>query len=334
MAVIVGVDVGYGALKVAFGAADAVPKVLRSPARAAPVGEVAEHIAPEHGSGLGNPLTVVMEGERWAVGFTADQLDDGQRPPLHEDYASTQPYRALYLAALHLADAHRIDTLVSGLPVTAAVDAGRRDRLRQQLRGRFTPNGAPIQVHDVRVLAQPVGSYVAMLAEANEEASTLLCESTVLVLDVGHYSVDWSLIARGHLHQAVSGTSLQATSLLIEDAARRIAEEQGGSPPTTAIESALQRGLTHIYYRGTRVDLMAYLHPAADRRAATALDQMRQALRHGNLHPDVVLLTGGGADYYRSAVCAVYDGLPCLIPDEPALANARGYFHYGAHQHR
>jgi plasmid segregation protein ParM len=49
----------------------------------------------------------------------------------------------------------------------------------------------------------------------------------VLVIDPGFFSVDWVLIAHRDLHRQSCGTRLNASSVVLEEAARRMAKDHG-----------------------------------------------------------------------------------------------------------
>ena len=326
---LVGLDIGYSNLKLAWGRGGEAPQLRVLPALAAPRGQVAEALGVS-GSGSGSAadgIAVTLDGAPWVAGIRPTRVCGWQRS-LHADYPASASYQALWLAALSLLRCARIDRLVTGLPVAQALDPARREALRERLRGRHqTPRGV-VEVADVRVLAQPIGTFVDVLMHADSAIVDLISEGTVLVLDVGFFSVDWALLVGGDLRRTTTGTSLEAMSVLIEQAAGRIARERGGQPPVAALERALAESRSTMLVRGSRLAVALYLERAAAERVPVALETLRQDLRREHTEVDLILPTGGGARWFEDALGRLFPGVPRHRPTDPVTANARGYFHY------
>jgi plasmid segregation protein ParM len=335
---LVGLDIGYSNLKLAWGQRGEVPRLRVLPAMAAPRAQVAEALGiagPDSPSGTGSVagsdaaqgIEVTLDGESWIAGVRPTRVCGWQRA-LHADYPASQSYQALLLGALSLLRWPRIDRLVTGLPVAQALDPARREALRARLRGRHhTPFGV-VEVADVRVLAQPIGTFVDVLMHADGTVVDRISEGTVLVLDVGFFSVDWALLVSGDLRRTSTGTSLEAMSVLIEQAAGRIGREHGGQSPVAAIERALAEQRSTILVRGSRVAVAPALEQAAAERVPVALEALRQDLRREHTEVDLILLTGGGARWFEPALGRLFPGVPRHRPTDPVTANASGYFHY------
>jgi plasmid segregation protein ParM len=326
---IVGLDVGYSNLKLAVGVPGDAPRVLVRPAGAAPLARLGERLAA--GAGSEAAVRVEVAGTPWAAAIEPVRFEGWQRA-LHEDYTASPAFRALVEAALELAGEARIARLVTGLPVAQAQEPRRREALRRVLLGEHhTPNGRVV-VADVHIVPQPVGAFVDLLCSgADAELLARLEEGTVLVLDAGYYSVDWALIVAGELRRGASGTSLEAMSVLIERAAARLAERHGGRAQPLALEAALRRGRTHLAVFGQRIALAPLLEATAGEVAAVALEALRQALRREVSNVDLVLLAGGGAALYAPGARSAFPYAEVRLAPEPVAANARGFFHYGAH---
>jgi len=187
----------------------------------------------------------------------------------------------------------------------------------------------PVEVADVRVVAQPVGAFVDVLVHAGEAVVDVIGDGTVLVLDVGFFSVDWAVLVNGDLRRTAVGTSLEAMSVVIDAAAALIGADPGGKPPAAVVERALAEGRAAILYRGQRVRLAPYLARAAERIGRIALEALRQDLRREQTEVDLIVLTGGGGALFGPLVQDLFDPVPIHVPADPVVANARGYFHYG-----
>jgi len=323
---VIGLDVGYSNLKIAIGEAVGSPRMIVRPAGAAPVDRLGEQIGTAR---VQDAIIVEVDGRRWAAAVEPARFEGWQRS-LHEDYAASPAYQALVKAALVLADRPVVDQLVTGLPVAQARDPRRREALRRSLVGRHLTERGMIEVDEVRIVPQPLGAFVDLLwSDLDSDTLARIEEGTVLVLDAGYYSFDWAVIVAGELRRGASGTSLEAMSVLLERAAGRIAEQQGGRPQPLALEAALRQGREHVLVLGQRVALSPALEGAAREVGGVALEALRQALRREATNVDLVVVTGGGGALYGGQAAALFPGAEVRLARDPVGANARGFFHYG-----
>jgi plasmid segregation protein ParM len=323
---VIGLDVGYSNLKIAIGEAVGSPRMIVRPAGAAPVDRLGEQIGTAR---VQDAIVVEVDGRRWAAAVEPARFEGWQRS-LHEDYAASPAYQALVKAALVLADRPVVDQLVTGLPVAQARDPRRREALRRSLVGRHLTERGMIEVDEVRIVPQPVGAFVDLLwSDLDSDTLARIEEGTVLVLDAGYYSFDWAVIVAGELRRGASGTSLEAMSVLLERAAGRIAEQQGGRPQPLALEAALRQRREHVLVLGQRVALSPALEGAAREVGGVALEALRQALRREATNVDLVVVTGGGGTLYGGQAAALFPGAEVRLAHDPVGANARGFFHYG-----
>jgi len=324
---VVGLDIGYSNLKLAYGRAGTRPQVRVLPAMAAPRARVATRL--EGTARVGSAgIAVQVNGEEWVAGVRPTRVSGWQRA-LHADYAMSDSYQALLLAALSLLEVDRVDRLVTGLPVSQATDAGRRDALRARINGRHATSRGIVEVSDVRVIAQPVGTFIDVLMHAGDDIVDVIGDGTVLAIDVGFFSVDWAVLVNGDLRRTSTGTSLEAMSVLIEAAAELIRTDGGGKAPTAVIERSLAEGRDSLLYRGERVALAPFLEQAARQTGQVALEALRQDLRREHTEVDLILLTGGGSALFAPLVHELFSPVPLHVPTDAVGANARGYFYYG-----
>jgi plasmid segregation protein ParM len=328
MTVVVGLDVGYSNLKIAAGEPGGRPRMLMRPSGAAPAERLGQQVGV--GAGAQAPVLVDVAGQTWAAGVAPSRLEGWQRP-LHADYSASPTYEALAKAALVLVGAPRIDRLVTGLPVSQIHDLDRKDRIRQALLGTHQTRAGSVEVGEVQILPQPIGTFVdaVMAGDIELDLQERMVLSTVLVLDVGFYSVDWTLVAQKEVRRGASGTSLEAMSVLIDAAAERIATEYGGRPQPLAIEAALREGRNEILVFGKRVALQRFVDQAASDTCPGALDAMLQSLRRETADVDFVVLTGGGGKLYAATAASMFPEAQIQTIADPVGANARGFFRYG-----
>ncbi len=322
---VLGIDIGYSNLKLAYGQQGTEPKVMLRPAGAAPADRMGEKIG---GDGEEDFLRVLVNEVPFVAGISPDRAELWSRE-LHENYPSTDSYRALFHAGLLLSELDHIDLVVTGLPVNQYLNAELRERLSGQMQGehQITPR-RKIVVNKVKVIPQPVGGfvdYVWGLPDASE-----IEDSRVLVVDPGFFSVDWVLISNGELRRQSCGTSLEASSVILDEAARLIAEDFGGNVGRERLEHALRNGLAHVRLFGERVEVAPFLKKAADKVGPIVTARLRESLRKENASADMVLLVGGGAGFFEKAVKEAFPQLKVSTPNSPVYANARGFWRMGA----
>ena len=321
---VLGIDIGYSNLKLAYGPQGAEPKVLLRPAGAAPADRLGEKIG---GNGEEDFLRVLVNGEPFVAGLSPDRAELWSRE-LHEDYPSTNSYRALFHAGLLLSELDQIDLVVTGLPVNQYLNPELRERLAAQMQGehQITPR-RKITVSKVKVVPQPVGGFVDHVWSLQD--ATEIEDSRVLVVDPGFFSVDWVLISNGELRRQSCGTSLEASSVILDEAVRLIAEDFGGNVGRERLEHTLRNGHDQVRLFGERVDVAPYLKKSADKVGPIVSTRLRESLRKENASADMVLLVGGGAGFFELAVKEAFPLLKVSTPDTPVFANARGFWRMG-----
>jgi len=322
---VLGIDIGYSNLKLAFGKRGTEPKVLLKPAGAAPVDRLGEKIADK---GKDDFLRVVVNGSPFAAGLSPDRAELWSRE-LHEDYPSTESYRALFHAGLLLAELEQIDLLVTGLPVSQYLNQELRTRLQTQMTGehQVTPRRR-ITVQAVKVVPQPVGGFVDHVWNLKDAAE--FEDSRVLVVDPGFFSVDWVLISNGELRRQSCGTSLEASSVILDEAAKQLANDFGGNVGRERLENAVRLNQTEVRLYGEKIDIAPYLNAASAKVGPIVATRLRESLRKENAGADIVLLVGGGAGFFKESVIEAFPNLKVTTPESPVYANARGFWRMGS----
>lgn len=324
---VIGFDCGYSNVKVAYGFADAEePTVIIRPANAAPLHKL--NGQPELKA---QERAVTVKGEPWFA-FTAPSRS-GMARAIHSDYPSTDLYRALFLATIDeccaAAGTTVIDRLVTGLPVNQARDESQVEALRKRLEGRHEVNpGRFIDVLEVAVFPQPAGTLFDV--HSTFEKPQLLERGSVLVLDVGFYSVDWVLFHGSDLIRDSSDSSMAAMSVFIKAINDAIIETVGGKGPgSDKIEMALQGGEREVIYNGDLLDLTPYMERASATVCREALADLQAGQRFQDSAVDFVILAGGGGQFYGPAISEILPDSKRLTPVDPVVSNAIGFWCQG-----
>ena len=122
----------------------------------------------------------------------------------------------------------------------------------------------------------------------------------------------------------------KAMSMLLEEMQRLIKLDYGTAPHINELESYIRKNKLIILLYGQQLDLSKYLAEAAKTISVHALTPMRTTMREDGLAVDVVLLTGGGAEYYIDAAKEIFPRSLVEVSNQSALANARGFYYLGA----
>ena len=129
---VVGIDIGYSNLKLAYGNTDKGMLTTLRPAGAAPADRFGGRF---DGKAQDDFLHVTVDGKPFIAGVSSDRAEMWERS-LHADYSKTESYKALFHAGLLLSEMSEIDVLVTGLPVSQYQDEARRKLLEQQFIGK------------------------------------------------------------------------------------------------------------------------------------------------------------------------------------------------------
>ncbi len=323
---IVGMDIGYSNLKVGYGDSDGEPTLVNRPAGAAPSENIGQQII-----NMGNeePLRVLVDGREFCAAISHDRIENWARE-LHKDYSSTDSYRALFNAGLLLTGMTEIDRLVTGLPTSQYFDENLRKHLIKTMKGehQVTPR-KKIVVREVKIVPQPLGGFADYLHGLGDDTSQIE-DASVLVVDPGFFSVDWVLLVNGEFKRASSGTSLEASSVILDEAGSLIATDHGGNPGRGKMENAVRSGRNSVSVFGTRVDITPYLTAASATVGHIVCAQLQESLRKEGADIDAIVMVGGGAPFYEAAIKSTFAKTPVSIAADSVFANVRGFWRGGA----
>jgi plasmid segregation protein ParM len=268
---------------------------------------------------------VLVDGQEFVAGVSSDRAEMWTRS-LHADYTARPSYAALFHAGLLLSEMERIDVLVTGLPVSQYLDEARRNALAEQMRGTHpvTPKRA-VSVEKVKVIPQPIGGLLDYIAQEDADIE----DARILVVDPGFFSVDWVVIAHKDIHRQSSGTSLNASSVILDEASRLIAKDHGAAVNTETLENAVRAGKPTVLVLGQRAEIAPYIEQAAKTVGPVVVESIQKSLRTENRMLDLVILVGGGAQVVRDALQDAVPRLTVATPRNPVFSNARGFWLMG-----
>ena len=321
----VGLDIGYSSVKVAYGTGG-MPETLRLPVGAGPAETCATTLdgKPDFGAGR----IVLVNSKEWVAAVEPERLRDYVQI-MDPGYPWTDEYRALYYASLDMIDAPVIDHLVTGLPVAQFRDGVSRERLTTQLQGRhYIRPDRCIKVKNVKVVPQPVGAYGSYSLDSARGVvrPKLDMGMSVLIVDSGHYSLDWVLYRLGWQLDS-SGSTTTAGDVVIERAAARLGRDLGRPVSKNSMRNAVMRAPAPLKVGGTEVDFWPAINDEAEGIVRKNLNALRGSVRGAAEDGlSLVLVAGGGASLFRDALGRAFDGTPVVAVPDAVHANARGFY--------
>ena len=194
--------------------------------------------------------------------------------------------------------------------------------------GEDVKENLEITVERVTVGAQPAGAMLA--AAADPQLAPIIEQGFVMVVDPGFFSMDWLTLQDGQIVRSLSGTNMRAVSLVLERAAELIGRNAGGRVPRETLEHAVRSSAPTIFVAGQAFDFWPTLEAAAQEVGADSVREIVNQLRVEDRPLDLVLVTGGGADIYKSVLDAMLPGVRVQVMPNPVLANARGFWLCGS----
>lgn len=333
--VVVGLDVGYGNIKLAAGGVGEAPWEQVMPAGAAPVALMPKRIdrTPDLKGGELVLLPVAEdEVEEWVAGVDQMHVQNNTRQT-HERYTSTREYHALFLGALAKLGREKVKLLVTGLPVSQYFgERGEelRKGLAQLMRGKHVINGAStVEVEKVVVMPQAVGSFFAVASRPEHRILTADETMATLIVDIGFYSCDWAVMSGKSVREKSSASSQFAMSFVMEEAAKVLGERHGRTVDRDKIELAWRRNQSSLVIGGEEVDYRSVMREVGSEIAERVAGQILTSTRNERSGIDVVVLTGGGAPLFLPAIAKSFPKAKVIEQDDPVLGNARGYQVYG-----
>ncbi|MEW6542498.1 MAG: ParM/StbA family protein [Nitrospirota bacterium] len=255
-----------------------------------------------------------VEGQLFFVGDRAVRSSSMEFQARSRSWIESLPYRVLVSHALRPYDQPEPLHVVTGLPVGYLDDRKSLTKLIRQIhRG----------VKHISVLPQPLGSYMDLLLdEAGATRNPALADQTVGILDIGYYTTDCLIVDRLQPRtERMTGIEV-GVSLVCQRLERDLREKFRCSWRLHQLDAALRS--RSIKVRGTTHDIADLVSHRVKELTLTLQRYIEQLWQDATV--DQLLLTGGGAQLVEAGLGKEY---PVLAVQDPAIANARGYFKYG-----
>ncbi|MFA6309977.1 MAG: PRTRC system protein D [Sterolibacterium sp.] len=323
------VDVGYGHVKYSLGLG-ANGEVLcdRFPS-----------LSPPYTSHMYINASFMQQRNTFVVGIEDRQYEVGKEvmaaiDPNFEgtvmdlNFAISDAYRArLYGALNYIAQDipdNFIDILILGLPLNTFTKY--KNTLADQFTGPHTINssGKKIEVRRCEIYPQPFGSYMKHISSAKAGTSY----PVALVVDVGYNTFDW-LVCHGKSTRQY-GAAMRGMSSVINAMAKEVIK----TIDSTATESSIMRRIDAalmtgskftMYGKPVKLDAAQKMGESVIRDAA---DKLKSALQDA-ADIDLIILTGGGAPFYRQAISQKFPNHNLILLDDSAMGNVRGFHMVG-----
>jgi plasmid segregation protein ParM len=330
--VLVGLDIGFGNTKVAHQIGDPGPVNLhRFASGACPLDVLPVEL--DGSRNLYGGRRVLVNGEDWVAGVDSHYMS-GYTRPLNDDYTHTTDWLALAHAAFVHIGQRRISCLVAGLPVSDFYTAGRRESVIERLQAvhRVGPE-ATVEVQQVVVVPQPLGAYGAWIAQhETARGRPVDRDAMVLVIDPGHYSVDWVLMQGKSIRRQSSHSSMLAGSELLRRVSVLLKERCRHPVSIDRLEARVRHGdLRMALSSREEVDLAEYLQEAAVQVVDAVLRDVRTSLKSVTDRLYGIVIAGGGAAIYEKAVAAAFPGTEVFQLPDAIMANAVGFLQFARH---
>ncbi len=302
-----------------------------------------------------NTIDVEVNGAQYEVGMDVLQAQTGNDVgrEIGESWSKSDMYRAVMLGALHYMDTSVIDTLVLGLPVSQYLSEERCNQLAKEYTGSFKlPAGRSIQIKNVVIRPQPFGGYIDMgnhldlinksISELKKQhsnlainevkdATALVEDHCVLVVDPGEHTLDWLLVDRGQINTKASGAASDSgRHRIVRDVQRALENDlarQINPANIPRINEALRTGQP-LRLGGQQIDLKQYDTVVAQS-VADPISRLIEGLRGLEDRIDLILVVGGHPGIYERALKERFTHTPVVVPTDSLYANLRGFQRMG-----
>jgi|GEM_PF-5660909 len=332
-----GIDVGYGMLKIAI--LDANNKI-KAKSWTSVVGSPNKIDFKPNVEALGK-FKVSFNDKSFYVSTLAAQSKTKYNL-LYKDWIRKDVFKALFLTGLGNGVASFFEDnnkkeydlkldLVTGLPVSYFKD---REILKDLYSGiqEFTlgddlyGNKKTFRLDiNLTVVPQPYGTfYNVAFDQAGELRDDSLATDAVAIIDIGNYTTDLTVLREGDYIQHMSNSTQTGMAKVGKSVAEAISNKYDFDLESRGVEvlsSVLDSGMVRIF--GKSVDVSDIVAVSKEEVSSKIISFVKENLGNGS-DLAAIIVSGGGASLFFSIFEESF-GHASLVPGDPSLANVVGY---------
>jgi plasmid segregation protein ParM len=280
-------------------------------------------------SGTNKNIMSYQDSPNYFIGDDVTKYQLSAVPALGEDdlnrYSSIEFKKLMYgFIAKDLKHSVEIPLLVTGLPVNHF--KAKADEVKRMLQGKkiivFEEKELVIDIKDVHVIPQPMGTYMQLVAEKKVNPE----EDKTLIIDGGHGSLDvtemtgYTITKRAGENRGSKVAHIEIYNYLVDKFGDL------ASITLTNIANLLEKGLIHD---GSIIDIREM--PEVKAILKRHFDSMFSFVRNNNFSLTdykQVVFTGGIGEMHRVRIQEKKKN-NFIIKDKAQEANVNGYYDYG-----
>jgi len=321
---IVGVDIGYGFVKVTDGSRGfSFPSVIGDGYIAPTYSLKREKVLPI------NDLKINLNGNLYFVGKAALKYSNYLYRDLSQSRSVGNELEVLYLTALSLFAIDPISNfkIVTGLPVDRMNMA---EELSKRMEGEksikvYRGNEVieqKIIIEDIVIVPQPLGTYWAESLNNLEQVNENL-NGRVGVVDIGFKTTDLSVIEEGEYVAGKSKSLFTGLSMAYRDISTDLINLYGIEKETYGLDEAVIK--KEIRISGKRIDISNVIAKAFKKLSLNVLAEINSFWTLEDF--DIVLLCGGGGQSLSSFLLQhIPQG---KLASNPLNSNCIGFYSWG-----
>lgn len=261
---------------------------------------------------------------RYLVGEDAVMHGNPALPSIDSSYVESTAYRvqAMYAIESCIPDldskkAQRGVDLVTGLPV----EFFKKDRIGLMER-MATWENARVRIKSVNVVPQPMGTLMDLSLDWDGKEVMDLKKRRIALIDVGQGTIDAIEIVDGRVSPNYHGRSV-GISRMFDELYASLNKTYPNSGIVRADIPKIARDGMFVSY-GEDKSIQPLLK-GAKKRMAEMVESVIAEAWPSTAQLYRIVVTGGGADALRDVLPKHVNPKQLMIPDQPALANARGF---------
>lgn len=321
---VVGIDVGYGFLKVTDGIENfTIPSVIGN----------AVDLTFDMGyttKDLTN-IKVEVDGEEYFVGELAIEQSEHPYRSLSTDRTTDMVTKVMFLTSLALLSEHAVESfvVVTGLPVKDYT------MFKQVYVDNFTGTHEVllhgekkiIHIEKVVVVPQPYGAFCEGLFDEEGNIDENFAENHVGIIDIGFGTSDFIQVKNYRYSERFSSTSPNGISSIYRDTANYLNTHYAIHKEDFELENIVRTGQLKI--RGGGIDISEPLKDSKRSLAKKVANEIKSLWSNLPEISLIIITGGGGALLYEELAELLGDDI--VLAENPQLANVRGYRNWGVY---